>query len=141
MKCTSCGEVKSETEFSWRHKAEGLRQSRCKACFSKKMRSSRYEMKKRNGITAEQYDKLYAQQKGLCYLCKKPEKTTWHTGKLIRLAVDHDHRCCPTRPSCGECVRALLCTRCNRLVGTLEKSRSLVNLAIRYINSNIRADV
>lgn len=30
------------------------------------------------------------------------------------LQVHHDHKCCPTSYSCGECVRGFLCGACNR---------------------------
>jgi len=63
------------------------------------------------GITAGQYWKLYNFQGGRCYLCERA------TGKTKRLAVDHDHACCPVTPTCGNCVRGLLCGTCNKIMG------------------------
>ena len=49
-------------------------------------------------------------------------------------AIDHDHACCPGRSSCGECVRGLLCRRCNVLVGYVEGTpRQLLARVGRYI--------
>jgi hypothetical protein len=59
------------------------------------------------GITPEQYNLLYRLQGGKCYVCRKS------TGARKRLAVDHDHRCCPGPKSCGKCVRGLACGHCN----------------------------
>jgi hypothetical protein len=59
------------------------------------------------GITKELYDLLYRLQGGKCYVCQIS------TGKARRLAVDHDHRCCPGPKSCGKCVRGLACGHCN----------------------------
>lgn len=59
------------------------------------------------GISKELYDLLYKLQGGKCYVCQIS------TGASKRLAVDHDHRCCPGPKSCGKCVRGLACGHCN----------------------------
>jgi len=33
-KCTNCKEEKSEEHFAWKNKAKGLRQNKCKICYS-----------------------------------------------------------------------------------------------------------
>lgn len=65
------------------------------------------------GITGDQYWALYAAQGARCALCQRA------TGRSKRLAVDHDHRCCVSVPTCGQCVRGLLCRTCNKLLGHL----------------------
>jgi hypothetical protein len=54
------------------------------------------------GISEEKYQELLAWQGDKCYMCgRKPQAR--------RLAIDHDHKCCPGKISCGKCVRGLLC--------------------------------
>jgi hypothetical protein len=72
-----------------------------------KERAHGRHVEKTYGISKELYDELYRLQGGKCYVCQIS------TGKTKRLAVDHDHRCCPGPKSCGKCVRGLACGHCN----------------------------
>jgi hypothetical protein len=74
--------------------------------------------------------RMRAEQGGKCRLCRceLPD----------RFAIDHDHRCCSGRRSCGKCIRGLLCKRCNVLVGYLESTpKKLLSRALAY--SRIRS--
>jgi hypothetical protein len=64
-------------------------------------------------ITAQQYWTMYEEQGGVCAICQRA------TGRTKHLSVDHDHACCHRPPTCGHCVRGLLCTTCNKLLGHL----------------------
>lgn len=77
------------------------------------------------GITYETYLKMFKRQKGLCAICKKPERETVN-GKIKRLAVDHDHKT-------GK-VRGLLCGKCNRLLHAAEK-KGWLKKSLRYLAS------
>lgn len=82
--------------------------SRCRAHSSAAAHGSRIQQQ--YGITPEEYDEIFAAQKGVCYICRRKPRT-------LRLAVDHDH-------VTGE-VRGLLCANnengCNRgVVANLE---------------------
>lgn len=84
---------------------------RCATCWriEKKRRSAAThgrDIRRNFSITAEQYAALYAYQGGKCALCQVA------TGKVKRLAVDHDHKT-------GK-VRGLLCGPCNKdVIGRL----------------------
>jgi hypothetical protein len=65
------------------------------------------------GLQPGQYALLKAAQDGACAVCR------WAKGVTKNMAVDHDHDCCAGPVSCGNCVRGLLCTNCNRWVVTL----------------------
>lgn len=79
------------------------------------------------GLTAAEYDALLAFQGGTCAICQRA------TGKVRRLAVDHDHTCCNGPTSCGLCVRGLLCKPCNRMLGHLRDSPEAARRAADYL--------
>ena len=76
---------------------------------------------KQYGLTPEQYTALWEAQEGKCYICKRNRAS----------CVDHDHKCCPGKTSCGKCVRGLLCNPCNK--GVLGHLRDNVQSLIRAI--------
>jgi len=91
-------------------------------------------------MTMEQYTALRLAQADRCGACKEPLRF----GETRAVTVDHDPRCCQyeglgTRRtkgapiSCGKCVRALLCSPCNRAVGFFERYPQRVYMWIDYI--------
>jgi hypothetical protein len=65
----------------------------------------KHHLKKRYGITPEDYDRMLKKQRGRCAICGKPPKKN-------RLAVDHCHN--------TNKIRGLLCAACNRTLGWAE---------------------
>ena len=72
------------------------------------------------GITEEQYDALLEAQGGGCAICNRTQEENFG-GRY--LSVDHDHACCPGKRSCGQCIRGLLCHRCNNNMGWFDVER------------------
>lgn len=81
----------------------------------------------RYGITKETYDKMLADQEGHCAICPATPK------EVGSLCVDHDHSCCPGQKTCGECLRGLLCPRCNTAIGLLDDSVQKITSAANYV--------
>jgi hypothetical protein len=81
------------------------------------------------GLTADEYDRLYQAQGRRCAICRRA------TGATKRLAVDHDHTCCPGPSSCGKCVRGLLCGPCNDLLAHARDDPNFFYRAIDYLRS------
>ena len=70
------------------------------------------------GITPQQYEKMFHEQNGTCFICKKPPGTR-------RLQIDHDH-------DTGK-VRRLLCFNCNVGLGYFKENKELLIKATLYI--------
>lgn len=101
--------------------------SRCKPCKRKQSHASK--IKKQYGITADQYAEIKQYQGGTCAICLVA------TGRTKALAVDHDHSCCPAGGSCGNCVRGLLCSRCNQMIGHGRDNPEFFRRAATYIET------
>lgn len=127
--CARCRQTKPADEFFAGPKKNGL-QSYCKQCnkaaHDEWVRRNRPRHKallrrytvQRYGITLDEYDQLLSAQFGRCAICSAPPPPP---GKTIRhLCIDHDHDHCPTQWGCRECIRGLLCVRCNSAVGRFQ---------------------
>lgn len=74
---------------------------------------------KQYNLTPEQYQALRSvlrqNSRGqyICPLCDRNQAR----------CVDHDHKCCAGKVSCGKCVRGLICSPCNKFLGHLRDDR------------------
>jgi hypothetical protein len=143
--CTDCKEIKDASEFGMQNKTRGYRNSHCRECrraqdrerisLGKKKRvkpipelSLEYRIKYRFGISIWRYQELFDEQGGVCAICGLPP------ARGIRLVVDHDHQCCPSRTKgCGKCVRGLLHRHCNTAIGWFKDSPEIADRAAAYL--------
>jgi hypothetical protein len=108
------------------HKDPVARRAYIKKWITKDKRR-KYGLKNRYGITPEQYNILFDKQQGKCSICIKQQPQR-------KLSVDHDHRCCKGRRSCGKCIRGLLCVRCNTFIAQFEKMQDKLPHLKEYID-------
>lgn len=130
--CVRCKKFKPWDDFQLYARGVNGRRACCSLCLNKsrkKYDDARaeymfgYHLKRKFNITLAQYRALEVEQGGVCRLCRAPEVVkSRRNGQLLRLAVDHDHRCCPSGGACGKCIRGLLCWRCNSVVGMAESA-------------------
>lgn len=74
------------------------------------------------GLTASEYRELVEQQGDKCAICHKVEET----GRL--LSIDHSH--------ITKRVRGLLCSRCNRGLGSFKDSVENLQRAVKYLQTS-----
>jgi hypothetical protein len=97
---------------------------------SKKDRSRDSYLRRTYGISEDEYNALKAYQGGRCFICRRA------TGASKNLAVDHDHRHCPGKTGCRECVRGLLCSTCNqKVLGHLRDDIEAFRRVISYLEN------
>jgi hypothetical protein len=112
--CGECQKIKSkEYARSLREKSpeykEKMRVVNIKTC-----------LKKKYGMTLEQWEKMFSDQNGKCAICKTNQKEL-----NKRFSVDHDH--------ITNKVRGLLCNNCNRAIGLLKDEYQILINAAEYI--------
>lgn len=88
-------------------------------------RSRQYNrwLKKKYGITLEDYDQILLSQSSCCAICKQTEPN----GKGV-FHVDHCH-------TTGK-VRGVLCAKCNILLGHADDNTKILMSAIKYLNDH-----
>ena len=84
---------------------------------------------KKYGLSLEEFNIMLEKQNGVCSICKDSNRNN------KRLSIDHDHLCCPSGQSCGRCVRGLLCSKCNLVLGNAIDNPEILKSAIEYLES------
>lgn len=83
-------------------------------------------LRRKFGISVDEYDRMHDAQNGLCAVCNEPETDADYRTKRLRfLAVDHCHD--------SGAVRGLLCRRCNTALGLLLESPDRVEALLAYL--------
>ena len=124
--CPECGEVKPTGEFPHNRSQRNGIGTYCKPCHNRIVEANRdkhggsrnYHLRRRYGITAEHFDRMFDEQGGLCAICR--EAPAEH--------VDHDHA--------TNRVRGLLCFNCNGALGQFRDRRDLMLAAISYLEAD-----
>jgi hypothetical protein len=143
--CSRCKKAKLHKEFQKDSRALSGLSSKCKDCIKGrrkkqkeydkaywqryagknieklKVRDVEYNLKRKFGITLQDYEALLLKQNGKCATCDKIRSSN---GK--KLAVDHCHKT-------GR-IRGLLCNECNTSLGLIKEDIQTLQNLIAYIN-------
>jgi len=86
-------------------------------------------IKRRFGLTRDQYNEKLKNQNYVCAICDQPETAVdGRTGTIKSLAVDHCHK--------YKGIRKLLCGRCNTTLGKVDDSTELLQSMINYLKKH-----
>ena len=137
MHCATCNETKPRDAFyNQLHSTQPRRP--CKTCIRSQKRA-RYATKdggrashaqvlrEKYGLTPARYDKMLADQQGLCAICDRPETALGRGGTPRRLAVDLGR---------DGVVRQLLCHRCNLVTSAVDDNPSLLDAVREYLQKH-----
>lgn len=131
--CPNCKEEKDVTEFYKHNRGDGY-QCWCKVCMNSRVREKRTseqyrkdDLKRKFGITPEQYKQILDSQNGVCSICGC-EESVKHRYKegTQNLSIDHCHKT-------GN-IRGLLCSNCNNGIGRFKDNPELLIKAAEYLN-------
>lgn len=133
--CKDCGVENTPKTFY--RSPKNLSNPYCKKCTQKRCTQwnkmnkdkrkviSRRNTLKKYGITVEEYGRIFTEQDGKCAVCLALPETC--TQKV--LCVDHDHK--------NGWHRGLLCDRCNRALGLLKDSPTIIEALLRYTQGHL----
>ena len=85
--------------------------------------------RRRHGLGASGVDGLIARQQGSCAICRVPFAD--EPGR--RGSIDHDHRHCPGKIGCAQCVRGVLCNGCNNILRLAKDDPNILLSAVSYL--------
>ena len=142
-KCTKCKEHKPRSEFTSHAVSKNGVQSQCKKCYAETRRDKwsnanskeknalinrRSKLKRKYGISLDDYDLLLKKQNGCCAICKtnKPNGKSGQFGPVFH--VDHCH--------VNGNIRGLLCHSCNVALGCFKDNIETILMAVKYLEGN-----
>ena len=152
MKCIICTLDKSLEEMhpDLRKKKRGD-ETICESCFiasqkhRRKLDKRRYRkdpnknitekykvwaLKRNYNLTPEQFNQIFLEQDSKCAACGS-KTSRWTKG----WCVDHDHSCCEKLPTCGKCVRGVLCMPCNMAAGVMKDNIQDLQSLVKYLEN------
>lgn len=120
--CRDCEKLLPLEQF----KINKSRSSYCVECRNERKLT---QILQKMNLSRERYDQMVIDSNGICCICKRPEIA----GR--RLAIDHDHNCCPSGRSCGKCIRGLICLKCNNSLGAVNDDPTILLNMVSYLQS------
>lgn len=121
--CRECGRSDPSDFRNWDRC--GRRNTICKYCEGDRAFTKRF------GATYNELVDRF-QIGNVCGICLKPEHIVdSKSNRPHNLCVDHDHKCC--KYGCANCIRGLLCRRCNYKLGQIEEEIVWVEWAFEYL--------
>jgi hypothetical protein len=85
------------------------------------------ELRKSFDIGLSDFDRMLAEQNGVCAICERPERAE-RNGKSLALAVDHCHT--------TKKIRGVLCGNCNKALGKFEDNPDFLRNALVYLSKH-----
>jgi Autographiviridae endonuclease VII len=86
-------------------------------------------IRRKYGITLEDYESMLKKQNNVCAICFKEDMTIEaNSMRLKGLCIDHCH--------ITNKVRGLLCNKCNPMIGYSQDSIQILESAIRYLKAH-----
>ena len=105
----------------------------CVTCYKReKARKYREDPGRAHGLAPGEYALMVENRDGRCDICGR-QSLVGRTNLAGRLFIDHDHRCCPGKFSCGRCVRGLLCSNCNFILGQAGDDVTVLERAVAFL--------
>lgn len=142
--CRPCAKT-TKADYYQRNRTKALAQAaEYRAANADKIRAQQAEwraenkdaLKRKNfetrySISWDQREQMLADQGGRC---ANPGCRTTQPGGRGEWHMDHDHACCPEKAtSCGKCLRGLLCSRCNVVLGYVKDDPDVLRGAAVYL--------
>ena len=134
--CSTCKLEKPLEGFVRNKSSVDGRHNQCKVCRREytqrpetkelvSFHSTRRNLKRKYGLTVDQYEAMLDAQGGLCAICRGEQVN------VRRMAVDHCH-------DTGK-IRGLLCNPCNAGLGQFKDDPDRMRIAIRYLEEHKNA--
>lgn len=123
--CNHCSKEYTLDDEGARHKycsTECYKTNHAKTFLTSKrdpVKTREYRLRTKYGIDNTEYERMYTEQGGLCFICK---------GKHAVLHVDHCH-------TSGK-VRKLLCSCCNQALGLLRENTNIMKEMVSYVENH-----
>lgn len=138
--CTRCGETKYlESYYRNKRNTDG-RAFECKDCSKardaeryktpeRRLSKKRVELRSLYNVEYEVVMQMYSDQGGLCKICNSFMEVSSESKDVRKtFCVDHNH-------TTGK-IRGLLCSDCNRGIGFLKDSPSVLESAFKYLRES-----